>query len=160
VEAAPSAMIMVGRDGKIILVNERVETLFGYAREELLGQPIEMLVPERFRAEHPAYGHSFFADAKARPMGAGRGLFGVRKDGSEVHIEIGLNPIQTPEGLFTLASIIDITERKRLLEDLRQRVGELADADRIKNEFLAMLGHELRGPLAPIRNGLHILREP
>jgi PAS domain S-box-containing protein len=160
VEAAPNAMIIVGRDGKLSLVNKQVETLFGYAREELLGHPVEILVPERFRAKHPGYRDSFFADPKARPMGAGRDLFGVRKDGSEVPLEIGLNPIQTPEGLFTLASIIDITERKRLLEDLHKRVGELADADRIKNEFLAMLGHELRGPLAPIRNALHILRMP
>jgi PAS domain S-box-containing protein len=160
VEAAPNAMIMVARDGKIGLVNKQVETLFGYAREELLGKPIEILVPRRFRAMHPVYRDRFFAEPKARPMGAGRDLFGLRKDGSEVPIEIGLNPIQTPEGLTTLASIIDITERKRLEESLRQRVGELAEADRNKNEFLAILAHELRGPLSPIRNGLHILRQP
>src|SRR5262249_22256811 len=93
VEAAPNAMIMVGRDGKINLVNKQVEPLFGYTREELLGQPIEILVPQRLRAEHPAYRDSFFEDPRARPMGAGRDLFGVRKDGSEVPIEIGLNPI-------------------------------------------------------------------
>jgi PAS domain S-box-containing protein len=160
VDAAPNAMLMVARDGKIGLVNKQVETLFGYAREELLGQPIEILVPQRFRAMHPVYRESFFAEPKARPMGAGRDLFGLRKDGSEVPIEIGLNPIHTPEGLVTLASIIDITERKRLEESLHQRVGELAEADRNKNEFLAILAHELRGPLAPIRNGLHILRQP
>jgi PAS domain S-box-containing protein len=160
VEAAPNAMIMVGRDGKISLVNKQTEALFGYAREELLGQPVEILVPERYRAKHPVDRERFFANPAARPMGAGRDLFGFHKDGSEVPIEIGLNPIQTPEGVFTLASIIDITDRKRLENDLRQRVGELAEADRNKNEFLAMLAHELRGPLAPIRNGLHILREP
>jgi PAS domain S-box-containing protein len=160
VEAAPNAMIMVGRDGKIALVNKQVETLFGYAREELLGKPIEILVPERFRARHPIYPDSFFQVPSARPTGASRDLFGLRKDGSEVPIEIGLNPIQTPEGLATLASIIDITERKRLEEHLHQRVDELAKADRNKNEFLAILAHELRGPMAPIRNGLHILRQP
>ena len=160
VDAAPNAMIMVARDGKIAVVNKQVETLFGYAREELLGKPIEILVPQRFQAMHPVYRDRFFAEPKARPMGAGRDLFGLRKDGSEVPIEIGLNPIQTPEGLATLASIIDITERKRLEESLRQRVGELGEADRNKNEFLAILAHELRGPLSPIRNGLHILRQP
>jgi PAS domain S-box-containing protein len=97
----------------ITLVNQRTEDLFGYDRSDLLGHPIEMLVPERFREKHPVFVQSFFSAPRARAMGAGRELFGRRKDGTEIPIEIGLNPIETPEGFFTLASIIDISERKR-----------------------------------------------
>ena len=92
VEAAPNAMIMVDREGKINLVNTQVERLFGYTREELLGQKIEKLVPERYRGKHPGHRDSFFQDPKARAMGVGRDLFGLKKDGTELPIEIGLNP--------------------------------------------------------------------
>jgi PAS domain S-box-containing protein len=119
VEAAPNSMIMVARDGRIVLANAQTEVLFGYNRKELLGQAIEMLVPPRFRTMHPGYRTSFFEDPKVRSMGGGRDLFGLRKDGAEVPIEIGLNPLETPDGLYTLASIIDITERKRAEEQTR-----------------------------------------
>lgn len=119
VEASPSALIMVDGRRSITLVNRRAEDLFGYPREELIGKPIELLVPERFREQHPQHMLGFFEAPKARAMGAGRDLYGRRKDGSEVPIEIGLNPIQTLDGLFTLASIIDITERKRAEERFR-----------------------------------------
>jgi PAS domain S-box-containing protein len=120
VEAAPSAMLMVGEDGLINLVNQQAEHLFGYEREQLLGQPVEMLVPERYRSRHPGHRQLFAQHPTTRSMGAGRDLYGLRKDGSEVPIEIGLNPIQTNEGAFVLASIIDITERKRAEERFRQ----------------------------------------
>jgi PAS domain S-box-containing protein len=113
VESAPSGMVMIDRSGKIILVNQEIERLFGYAREELLGQPIEKLVPERLRSGHPGYRVDFFAHPQARAMGVGRELYGVRKDGVEIPVEIGLNPIETDEGLFVLASVVDITARKR-----------------------------------------------
>ncbi|MBV8665535.1 MAG: PAS domain S-box protein [Burkholderiaceae bacterium] len=113
VEAAPNAMLMIDRQRGIILVNRKTEDLFGYSREELLGKPIEMLVPQRYRQEHPAHVGAFFSQPKARAMGLGRELYGCRKDGTEVPVEIGLNPIETPEGACTLASIIDISERKR-----------------------------------------------
>ncbi|HEV7745396.1 MAG TPA: PAS domain S-box protein [Pyrinomonadaceae bacterium] len=113
VEAAPSALLMVNEDGLITLINKQTERLFGYSREELLGQPVEMLVPERYRQHHPAHRQTFSHHPTTRAMGAGRDLYGQRKDGTEVPIEIGLNPIKTPEGSFVLASIIDITERKR-----------------------------------------------
>jgi PAS domain S-box-containing protein len=118
-EAAPTGMILVDRNGCIALVNTQIEKLFGYARAELIGQPIEMLVPERYRKRHPDYRAGFFADSKARPMGGGRDLYGLRKDGSEVPIEIGLNPLRTPQNEFVLSSVVDITERKHSADQFR-----------------------------------------
>src|SRR5262245_3518189 len=116
VESAPNAMIMVGSDGAIVLVNSQAEALFGWPRAQLLGKPIELLVPERFRAGHPGHREHFFGSPTTRAMGAGRDLFGLRRDGSEMPIEIGLNPIRTPDGLCVLAAIIDITQRKQAEE--------------------------------------------
>lgn len=112
VEAAPSAMLMLDAQGKIMLANTQAERLFGYTRAELLQRPVEMLLPERYREMHPAHRSDFFQHPRSRPMGVGRDFYGLRNDGSEVPIEIGLNPIQTAEGPFVLASIIDLTERK------------------------------------------------
>jgi PAS domain S-box-containing protein len=120
VEAAPNAIILVSPAGQISLINERAEALFGYTREELLGQPIDLLVPPQFRAHHHNYRDAFFSAPTARPMGAGRDLFGLRQDGSQVPVEIGLNPITTTEGRFVLASIIDITERKQAEEEITE----------------------------------------
>ena len=112
VEAAPNAMVMIDRAGKIVMVNTQAERVFGYSRAELVGQPVEMLVPERFRGHHPELRKTFFADPRPRPMGAGRDLYGLKKDGSEFPVEIGLNPIETDEGTMVLSAIVDITERK------------------------------------------------
>ncbi|MCM3869741.1 MAG: PAS domain S-box protein [Pyrinomonadaceae bacterium] len=120
VEGSPSALLLVDEEGLMTLVNNQAEQLFGYGRQELLGQRVEMLVPERYRSYHPGHRKLFSQHPTTRSMGAGRDLFGVRKDGSEVPIEIGLNPIQTHEGAFVLASIIDITERKRAEQQFRQ----------------------------------------
>lgn len=119
VESAPCGMLMVNAAGIITLVNKHVETLFGYAREELIARPVEQLIPERFRGEHPGQRDRYFQSPIMRAMGAGRELFGVRKDGREVPIEIGLNPIETDDGHMVMASIIDITERKRAEEQFR-----------------------------------------
>ena len=119
IEAAPTGMLMVDSEGTIVLVNAQTEKLFGYGRKELIGRRIEMLVPARFRERHPGYRAGFFGEAQARPMGAGRELFGLRKDETEVPIEIGLNPLSTPEGDFVLSSVVDITERKRAVEQFR-----------------------------------------
>jgi len=127
VEAAPNGMVMVGPDGNIALVNAAMEELFGYSKNEMLGQPVEMLLPERFRSQHPDHRHHFYAAPEARSMGAGRELFGRRKDDSEIPVEIGISPVGTDAGLFVLASVIDITERKRAEGDLRQSQGELRE---------------------------------
>jgi PAS domain S-box-containing protein len=118
VEASPNAILMVNAEGRISLVNTQTERLFGYTRTELIGQPMEILTPERYRRDHPQLRSSFFLHPSTRAMGAGRDLYGRRKDGTEVPIEIGLNPINTSEGMYVLASIIDISERKRREEQL------------------------------------------
>lgn len=122
VEAAPSAMLMVNNSGLITLVNKQTEKLFGYDRDELLNQPVEMLIPERYRAPHPGHRKLFSQQPTPRAMGAGRDLYGLHRNGSEMPVEIGLNPIDTGEGVFVLASIIDITERKRAEEQFRQLI--------------------------------------
>ena len=120
VEAAPNAIVMIDLDGEIVMVNAQAERVFGYAQAELVGQPVEMLVPERFRGRHPELRKTFFADPQPRPMGAGRDLRGLRKDGCEFPIEIGLNPIETHEGPMVLSAIVDITARKAAELALRE----------------------------------------
>jgi PAS domain S-box-containing protein len=120
VESAPNAMVMINANGRIEMVNAQAERVFGYSREELLNQPVEMLVPKRFWQHHPDLRDSYFADPRSRPLGAGRDLYGLRKDGSEFPVEIGLNPIETDEGTMVLSAIIDISARKRLEEQFRR----------------------------------------
>jgi two-component system CheB/CheR fusion protein len=152
VEAAPAAMIMVDRRGTIVLVNGLTERLLGYARDELVGQSIDRLVPARFADRHAEHRAGFFADLRQRPMGAGRDLHALRKDGSEVAVEIGLSPLETADGRFVLAAVTDISQRK-------QAERALQEADRRKDEFLAMLAHELRNPLGAITNAAQLLKE-
>ncbi len=111
VEAAPSGMIMVDESGHIVLVNSQVERLFDYSRDELIGQSIDRLVPSGVRDKHPEHRAAFFADPKARAMGVGRDLYGERRDGTRVPVEIGLNPLMTEGERFVLASIVDITNK-------------------------------------------------
>jgi PAS domain S-box-containing protein len=150
VEAAPNAMLMADRNRRITLVNRNTEGLFGYPRTELIGEPLEMLVPERFRDRHPDHVASFFGDPKTRSMGAGRELFGRRKDGTEMPIEIGLNPIDTPGGVYTLASIIDITARKRADDELRRSNAQLEKMNEELDNFVYTASHDLRSPLAGV----------
>jgi PAS domain S-box-containing protein len=150
VESSPSGLLMIDADGMIVLVNREVERLFGYLRDELLGRPVEMLVPERFRGAHSGFRVAFFGDAKSRSIVAGRELYGLRQDGTEIPVEIGLNPIETDEGVFVLSSIVDISARKqaeqeqlRLEEQLRQSqkmeaLGRLAGG--IAHDFNNILG--------------------
>jgi PAS domain S-box-containing protein len=124
VESAPSGMLMLDQTGVIRMINAQLEKQFGYSRQQLLGQPVELLVPERFRAQHSTHRANFFASPSVRPMGAGRDLFGVRKDGTEFPIEIGLNPLNTADGPRVLASIVDITERKRTEDQMQASLKE------------------------------------
>lgn len=118
-EAAPDAMVIVGKDGRIQLVNGQTEKLFGYPRAELIGQLIEILVPPRYRAGHPGHRSGYFADPKPRPMGAGLDLYAIRKDGTEFPAEISLAPVQTAEGTLVTAAIRDVTDRRRAENALR-----------------------------------------
>lgn len=144
-EASPTGMLMVNEQGTILMVNRQTEALFGYDREGLIGQKIEILVPERFRGKHPSHRAGFHAHPQARLMGAGRDLFGRKKDGTEFPVEIGLNPYRTAEGVFVISSVIDITERKKV--------------DMMKDAFLSTVSHEMRTPLMILKTGLENLND-
>ncbi len=146
-EAAPDAMVIVNVEGAIVLVNAQTERVFGYSRAELLDQPVEILVPARYRGQHPANRRHYSEDPKVRGMGAGLELYGLRKDGSEFPVEISLSPLQTGRGTLVLSAIRDITDRKRVEEELLQaRVAAEAGAN-AKSEFLSTMSHEIRTPM-------------
>jgi PAS domain S-box-containing protein len=141
VEAAPSGMVLADGEGRIVLVNAHAEKLFGYGRDELVGQEIELLVPRRFRSTHPGFRETYADQPSARPMGAGRDLFALQKDGTEVPVEIGLSPIRTDEGLIVLSAIVDISERKR--------------AESQRELLLAELNHRVKNTLAVVQGIAH-----
>lgn len=149
VEWAPSAMVMIDREGIMVLVNAQTEQMFNYGRDALIGQSVEMLVPERFRHNHRHFRTGFFDNPQPRPMGIGRDLAGCRADGSEFPIEIGLNPIDTEAGVMVLASIIDITERQRA----QQR---LEDALQEKTVLLNEVHHRVKNNLQVITSLLNL----
>lgn len=153
----PVAMVVVNLQGTIIRLNRLAETTFGYPAGELLGQPVETLVPERYRHAHSGYRQGFQAEATARPMGAGRDLAGLRKDGSEFPVEIGINPVETGEGLVVLSVILDLSERKQSEERIR-------DALREKELLLEEVHHRVKNNLQVVHSLLDLqalrIRDP
>lgn len=149
VEAAPNAMVMVNQHGVIEMVNAQAERVFGYSRADMLGQPVEMLVPDQFRGHHPRLRQSFHADPNARPMGAGRDLYARRKDGSEFPVEIGLNPIETDDGTMILSAIVDISDRKLKEQSIQQSLRE-------KDVLLGEIHHRVKNNLQIVHSLLDL----
>jgi len=150
VDSSPNGMLMTDAKGAIVLVNEAVERIFGYKSGELVGAPIEVLIPERLRAQHPSHRALFQREPTTRRMGAGRDLFGLRKDGSEFPVEIGLSPTRTDEGAFVLSVVTDITEQKRSQQLIEEKARELASSNRELDEFARVVSHDLKAPLRGI----------
>lgn len=159
-ELVPDAMVIAGGDGRIVLVNRQLEVLFGQSREELVGQPIEVLIPERYRVHHSDHRARYFVDPRARSMGEGTRLHALRKDGSEFPAEISLSPMQVDGQTWVTAAIRDISEHVRSEAELREAKETAQVADAAKTEFLAMVSHEVRTPLTSLLGFADLLLDP
>ena len=156
-ESAPDAMVIVNWHGHIELVNAQTEKLFGYARSELIGQNVTELIPERARPDHREHQKDYMREARTRPMGTGLDLFGLRKDGSEFPVEISLSPLDTDRGMLVSAVIRDITDRKLIEAQLRDRAAALERSNADLERFAYVASHDLRAPLRVISGFVELL---
>lgn len=159
-EAAPDAVVIIDGNGVIVQVNSQTEKLFGYRREELVGRPLEVLMPERYRGPHIGHRQVFSVNPLPQTMGRGLELFGLRKDGSEFPVDVSLSPLPPEAGVLVASTIRDMSAHRRLEDDLRRQTRELEEADRQKDHFMAAFAHEFRSPLGVLTNLAQLLRLP